>query len=362
MAGSITADALLEALNDGNDVQMVDVREPDEFADWSIPGAVNLPLGSLEGHLGDLDSSRPVVAVCLGGSRAERAAALIEAGGFAVEVLAGGMGAWSTVADEVEATFGPFRLVQVRRRGKGCLSYVVAAGGSAMVVDASLDTDRYLAIAARLGTKIVAVTDTHLHADHVSGGRRLAAASGAALLLNADDAFEYEYQPLQGIDGIELGDGHRVEVTVVPTPGHTTGSTVFSLDGLAMLTGDTMFLDSVGRPDLADRAEEFARALYHSLRERVLAFSDDALVLPGHFSPRTEVVAGELVAATLGELRQTLQPLTMAEEEFVAWAVAQATPRPPSYVAIVDANRFEQTLNLGELAALEVGPNRCAIS
>lgn len=196
----------------------------------------------------------------------------------------------------------------------------------------------------------------------MSGGRRLAAATGATLTLNADDAFEYEFQPLQDLDAIELGGGHRVEVTVVPTPGHTTGSTVFSLEGLAILTGDTVFLDSVGRPDLADRAEEFARSLYRSLRERVLAFDDAVVVLPGHFSPRTEVKAGELVAATLGELRTTLPPLAMGEEEFVAWAVAQATPRPPSYVAIVDANRFAQTLNLGELAALEVGPNRCAVS
>lgn len=362
MAGSITADELLEELNAGGSVQLVDVREPDEFADWAIPGALNLPLGELEAHLAEIDASRRVVAVCLGGNRAERASAILDSAGLEVDVLVGGMGAWSTVADEAEATFGPFRLVQVRRRGKGCLSYVVAAGDAALVVDASLDSDRYVAIAERLGARIVAVTDTHLHADHVSGGRRLAAKAEVPLLLNPDDAFAFDYAPLQHADEVELGDGHRIGVAVVPTPGHTTGSTVFSLGGEAIITGDTLFLDSVGRPDLAERAEEFAASLYRSLHERVLAFADATVVLPGHYSPRTTVRPGELVGAPLGQLRRDLAPLSMGEEEFVAWAVAQATPRPPSYVAIVEANRFEQTLDLGELAALEVGPNRCAVS
>jgi len=362
MTKQMSAVSLLEELNLGHKVQLIDVREPEEFSDWYIPSSINLPLGTLAGNLEEIDRTEPVVLVCLSGGRADRAASILAAEGFDTAVLSGGMGSWSAVADEVETKFGPFSLVQVRRRGKGCLSYVVAVEGSAVVIDASLDSDRYVAIARRLGAKIVAVTDTHLHADHISGTRRLAQISGAKLMLSPDDAFEFPFTELSHKDQIELGGGQHLGVSVIPTPGHTTGSTVFTLGESAVITGDTLFLDSVGRPDLAEKAEEFAHSLYHSLHEQLFSLSDEIMVLPGHYSAATELEAGVLVSDSLGSLRARLAPLTMEEPEFVTWAVAQASPRPPSYVAIIEANRFDSNLSLNELARLEIGPNRCAVA
>ena len=105
-----------------------------------------------------------------------------------------------------------------------------------------------------------------------------------------------------------------------------------------MLTGDTLFVDGVGRPDLADRAEEFAHNLYRSLQERVLTLPDDAVVLPGHYGEGVAVHPHQPVGAPLGELRRTLEPLQLDEEHFVAWATERATPRPPNYVEIIKAN------------------------
>ena len=128
-----------------------------------------------------------------------------------------------------------------------------------------------------------------------------------------------------------------------------------------MLTGDTLFVDGVGRPDLAERAEEFAHNLYRSLHERVLTLPEDALVMPGHYGDAVRVRADAPVAATLGELRATLDPLTYSEEAFVAWATERSVPRPPNYVEIVHANMGRSELSDAALRDLEVGPNRCSV-
>ena len=122
------------------------------------------------------------------------------------------------------------------------------------------------------------------------------------------------------------------------TPGHTMGSTIYLVGDDAVLTGDTLFVDGVGRPDLADRAEEFAHNLYHSLQERVLTLPDDTFVLPGHYGEGVPVHPHQPVGAPLAELRATLEPLRLDEDDFVAWATERAVPRPPNYVEIVKAN------------------------
>ena len=132
---TITADDLLRKLDDGTDVFVLDVREPDEFAGWRIPTAVNLPLSSLGSRLDDVPRDREVVTVCAVGTRATTASEALAREGVTAEVLDGGMGAWSRVYDDVELAAGGARVVQVRRRGKGCLSYLVGAGNAAAVID-----------------------------------------------------------------------------------------------------------------------------------------------------------------------------------------------------------------------------------
>ena len=158
--------------------------------------------------------------------------------------------AWArgrSVYDDVELAAGGARVVQVRRRGKGCLSYLVGAGNAAVVIDPAADTGVYLARAAARGWSITHVLDTHLHADHVSGARALAEATGAELILNPADRFAFAHTSL--VDGMEvrIADGVAITVSVLSTPGHTSGSTTFLLDDAAAFTGDTLFL-RVGRP------------------------------------------------------------------------------------------------------------------
>jgi glyoxylase-like metal-dependent hydrolase (beta-lactamase superfamily II) len=361
MYRQITADELARRLGSEDPPFVLDVRNPDEHEAWSIPTAVNIPVTELEGRLAELPADTELVVHCAAGGRSAQAAALLVDRGYDVAELAGGMGAWAEVYDTAELTFGEATVVQVRRRAKGCLSYVVGAHGSAFVVDPSADIEVYERVAAEHGWRIERIFDTHLHADHLSGARMLAHRSGATIHLNPADTFDFPYEPLGDGDEFALPDGTSFGVAVVHTPGHTEGSTIFRIGDHALLTGDTLFVDGVGRPDLAERAEEFARNLHRSLSERVLTAGDATMVLPSHYGDTVEVRPGEPVAATIGELRERLTPLGYDEPAFVRWASAAAADRPPNYVEIIKANMGRAEVGYQELRRLELGPNRCSV-
>jgi glyoxylase-like metal-dependent hydrolase (beta-lactamase superfamily II) len=357
---TITATDLLDRLDDPRLV-LLDVREPDEFADWRIPGSQNVPLSQVVARADELPEGE-VVAVCAVGVRATQAVELLGATGRQVTLLEGGMTAWANAYDEAVLTFGSATVVQVRRRGKGCLSYLVGAGASAIAIDPAAEISQYLDRAWARGWSITHVVDTHLHADHLSGARALAAAAGARLVLNPDDGFEFAHEDLRDGASIPLGDGVALTVSVLSAPGHTRGSTAFVLEGQAIFTGDTLFLESVGRPDLADKAEPFAHDLYRTLHDKVLCLGDQVVVLPAHFGAAVDVHAGEAVSASLGELRRRLPALDAEENAFVEWAVGAASPRPPNYLAIVEANQRGSSIRDDERRDLEAGPNRCAVA
>lgn len=136
---------------------------------------------------------------------------------------------------------------------------------------------------------------------------------------------------------------------------------MYQLGHSAVFTGDTVFLESVGRPDLADQDEAFAHSLYRSVHERVLPLNDDIMVFPAHYGAVVAVKAHEFVARRLGDLKVTLPALALGESEFVAWAVANVKDRPPNYQHIVLINAGRESAGV-DSAQLEMGPNRCAVA
>jgi glyoxylase-like metal-dependent hydrolase (beta-lactamase superfamily II) len=362
MYRDLAAAELAARLGTANEPFVVDVREPSEAAEWSIPTSVNIPLAELAARASELPDDREVVTVCASGARSSVAAEILSRTGRRVANLAGGMAAWGMVYDAVTIELEDVRVVQVRRRGKGCLSYVVGAGDRAFVVDPSADVDVYLRLAEEHGWSIVRVLESHLHADHLSGARALCERTGASLHLNPADPFEFPFVPLHDGDRFVLDEGVSLEVRAMHAPGHTRGSTVFVVGEHVLLSGDILFVESVGRPDLADRAEEFAHELYRSLHDVVLALPDRTFVLPAHYGDGVAVRPDQPVSATLGQLRRELEPLTYDEDTFVSWATAHSVERPPNYVEIVEANMGRAARPLGALRELEIGPNRCAVS
>ena len=204
--------------------------------------------------------------------------------GVVVAYLEGGMKAWSEHLEPVKV--GDLKnggeLYQFVRIGKGCLSYMVISGGEAAIIDATRMADIYLDFAQEKGTVIKHVFDTHLHADHISGGRTIAEATGVAYYLPPADAEEVMFDYTELVNGLEVALGNAmIEIQALSSPGHTIGSTSFIVDNQYLMTGDILFIDSIGRPDLAGLAEDWVSDLRESLYSRYQELADDLIVLPG---------------------------------------------------------------------------------
>jgi glyoxylase-like metal-dependent hydrolase (beta-lactamase superfamily II) len=356
-------------LDEGQPVTVLDVRPTDDWAEWAIPGSIHVDAyhalqyndpNALAGV--DLPGDRPVVTVCFVGATSLTAAAQLRAQGIAALSLAGGMKAWSLAWNSADVPLpgSAARVIQVRRTGKGCLSYLIGSDGVAAVVDPALEPELYLDLAQDHGWKIAHVLETHVHADHLSRARRLAEASAAALhlLLPAENRVHYPFSAIQDGDRLEVGAARH---EARHTPGHTPESACYKLDDQALFTGDTLFLETVGRPDLKanrDETETRARALYRSL-EHLLTLPPDILILPGHTS---EPIAfdGAAVAGTLAQVRERAELLSAPEETFVEWVLAHIPPTPPNYERIVELNEAGLPPE-GDPTELEAGANRCAI-
>ena len=177
---------------------------------------------------------------------------------------------------------------QITHDDLGCASYLIGdeSAGVAAVVDPKLDIDEYLRLARYMGVRIEHIIETHNHADHVSGHGRLAAATGATIHINRHAEPDYEHDPID--DGWELELG-SITVRALHTPGHRPEHTAFALidtercdEPWAVLTGDTLFVGDIARPDLAVDKEEGARGIFHSLTDRLMALPDTTEVWPGH--------------------------------------------------------------------------------
>ncbi len=237
---------------------------------------------------------------------------------------------------------------QVTHDDLGCASYLIGDehAGVAAVVDPRLEIDEYLALARYLGVRIEHVLETHNHADHVSGHGRLVAATGATIHVHREAAPEYDHEPFD--DGWELELG-CLRVRALHTPGHRPEHTAFVLIDTArsdrpwaVLTGDTLFVGDIARPDLAVEKEEGARAIFRSLRERLLTLAPETEVWPGHLGGSMCGGPGMdmKISSTIGYEVATNPRLRISDEDrFVAETLAGLGPQPPNFRAIVALNR-----------------------
>lgn len=375
---SHTATAVLEIdaadleaeLREGADVVVLDTRDAAAHAAWNVggPGIRNLPEADLAddpgGVLAAIPRSARVRVICVAGIGSKRVAAALS-GRFA-EVLSvrGGMIGWSRLLRAGDIPLpGPFTVVQLRREARGCLSYLVAADGEALVVDPGPAIGAYRDVAEELGVRIARVFDTHVHADHVSGARELAALTGATLHLSRAAlrrGLRYGDAVAPVADGNLLSLGAEA-VRVVALPGHTTDMTGLMLGDAALIGGDSVFTDSVARPDLeagAADAHLAADTLFHTLRGPIAALPDATLLLPCHYA------GGRLdrpLTARLGEVRERVGELALGHEAFVRRVLAQLPPTPANHLSIIAVNLGEE-MPADDVARLEVGVNSCAAS
>lgn len=352
---------------------ILDVRNEADFKDWKIDGAnfdyLNVPyfelLDGVEGILEQLPTDREVLVVCAKeGSSIMVAEMLVEAG-RTVSYLKGGMKAWSEHLEPIK--LGDLKdggeLYQFVRLGKGCLSYMVVSGGEAAIIDATRMADVYLNFAKELGVTITHVFDTHLHADHISGGRVIAEAVKGVYWLPPKDAEEvtFSYEPLEDGNTVTIGQT-TIDIQALYSPGHTIGSTSFIVDQSYLLSGDILFIDSIGRPDLAGLAEDWVGDLRETLYSRYRELSQDLIVLPAHFMIIEELNEDGSVAARLGDLFANNHGLNISDEaEFRETVTGNLPPQPNAYQEIRQTNMGKITPDDDKQREMEIGPNRCAV-
>ena len=244
----------------------------------------------------------------------------------------------------------------------GCLahaSYMLASEGEAVVVDPQRDVEIYLTAAEANQVSIRHIFETHLHADFVSGHRELASRTGARIYIGAQAEATFPHVPVK--DGFQLQVG-QIRITALETPGHTPESMCFviadeekSRAPWAVLTGDTLFLGDVGRPDLSKRftAAQLAGMLYDSLHHKILKLSDDVLVYPAHGAGSLcgRNMRAERVS-TIGTERLTNYALQIkSTEEFVRQLTSNLPARPEYFQQDAEINRTGASA-LSDLPAL----------
>jgi glyoxylase-like metal-dependent hydrolase (beta-lactamase superfamily II)/rhodanese-related sulfurtransferase len=368
----IPAAELERELGSGAAVAVIDVRERDAFDSWHLEAGPSASISNVPEHeleadpaaaLANVPADVPVRVICNAGVTSRRVARALAALRPGVASVDGGMISWSRVlASDPVPLPGPAQVVQFRREARGCLSYLVAGDGPALVVDPAPDVQPYLDAAERLGASIVAVLDTHVHADHLSGARELAERAGATLHVSGAALARGIRDPQRFT---AVADGERLDVgadvRVLALPGHTTDMIGLMLDGRALIAGDSVFADSVARPDLEAGdagAEDAARQLHRTLQARVLTLPAESILLPCHY-PGGRV--GGPIAPALAEVRRAIPELDASEEEFVRFLLASMPPRPANYQEIIAANLGESSDGEAN-ARLEVGANNCAVS
>jgi glyoxylase-like metal-dependent hydrolase (beta-lactamase superfamily II)/rhodanese-related sulfurtransferase len=369
-AAELDAGVFEEELRRGENVVVIDTRARADFAAWHVnPGRsvmINVPEADLvadpEGSLAGVPVDARLRVICNAGNASSRAASALEHWPTEVRSVRGGLIAWSRVLQHCEIPLsGAITVVQFRREARGCLSYLVLADREALVIDPAPDVQPYLDEALRRGARITRVLDTHVHADHLSGARELARRTGATLhLSHAAIARGVRYASV--VESVSDGDRLSLadeSVQVVALPGHTSDMVGIQVGTVALIGGDSLFADSVARPDLEtgdDGAADAARVLHHTLCDRVAPLPDSMLLLPCHYA------GGRLdapLAPTLGAVRARVRELSLDEDAFVAQVLEAMPPRPANYLSIIRVNLGDR-LDEDTAARLEIGANNCA--
>jgi glyoxylase-like metal-dependent hydrolase (beta-lactamase superfamily II)/rhodanese-related sulfurtransferase len=372
-----------------NDVLLLDVRNDRDFEAWRIesrhtPETMHIPYvvfaeegaGALEQlpQLTAVSKERPIVSVCAKGGASDFVAEILREEGWNAANLVGGMIAWGNyyrIRPVVEVE--QYQIYQVDRVARGCLSHILVSQGQAAIIDPLRHTGIYTDFLAEKGATLKLVLDTHAHADHISGGPLLAQTTGASYHLHPYDAIHpfdmlpavIDYQALLDGQVLYLGD---LAIRVLHTPGHTLGQVNFIASDPAgqayVFTGDNVFIQSFGRPDLGGQGEAWAPIVYETIfrrfRENVPA---DAWVLPGHYATFDEANEDGVFVKRASDLwRENIGLQNQQKDHFIAYVLSHLPQMPEQYIEIKRVNIGLSRPDEQLAGELELGKNVCALS
>ncbi len=383
---------LAQCLETKEPLFLLDVRNPDELARWRIERKGGLPSLNIayfemleKGGKEDFQDSiqeyikkelaqklpkdQKILVVCAKGGTSDLVARILGASGYKAFNLEGGMKAWGDFYDQKSLVASPdLSIIQCIRPSRGCLSYVIASGKEAIVIDPLRIASFYTNLFHQLQVKPVLVLDTHAHADHISGAHALSEQYKIPYHLHPYDGIHpldmlpavFSYEPSWEGKTYKVG---KAELKTLHIPGHTLGNLAFLLNGKYLFSGDSIFLQSIARPDLGGRAKEWTPLHYQSLK-KLLALPDETVVLPAHFSSVEESNQQFMYAGPLGQLKKNNEGLIMAGkslEEFSSYILNHLPEFPPEYIEIKRVNIGLTLPDEEKASELELGKNICAV-
>ena len=304
--------------------------------------------------------------VCAKEGSAKFVAEILEKHGFEdVGYLAGGIKYWGNLL--VPKLINPgesYELYQFIRPGKASCSYGLVYNNEMMLFDPSRNYDFYLGFAERNGCKIINTIETHLQADYIAGSRVIAERTNATFYANDGDFTGAKLNYVSLVDGQEIGfNGDGPPVKVQFSPGHTPGSTMYLIDDKHIVTGDIIFIKSIGRPDLGGKVDEWSDHLFETIQH--VGQMDGALnVLPGHFIGWDEANDELLFVESLKKTRDINKAIYQIDNaaDFLSFIKANMREQPPEYADIRLVNANLKQVEDDQAEVLDLGKNECAAS
>ncbi|MFT5726386.1 MAG: glyoxylase-like metal-dependent hydrolase (beta-lactamase superfamily II) [Desulforhopalus sp.] len=360
-------------LTDKADILVLDVRNKVDFGRFKVESPY--PFDTLnisyfdfmeieDECVAQIPKGKPIRVVCAKEGSAKYVSEILIKNGFAdVGYLEGGIKTWGNLL--IPKQLSPlenYDLYQFIRPGKASCSYGLLSQNELMLFDPSRNTEFYLDFAQKHGCTIVKTFETHLQADYIAGSRVISEKYGAEFMANENDfkGSKINYTALAHKKEYTFSsDGPKVQCLF--TPGHTPGSTSFIVDSKYMISGDTIFIRSVGRPDLGGQVEAWSDALFDTLQE-LKTFPDTMLVLPGHYMNWEEATKDLHFIATLTETKDFNKAIYAIDnkKDFLAFIEGNMRKQPAEYATIRLINANLEQVEDDKAEELDLGKNECA--
>jgi glyoxylase-like metal-dependent hydrolase (beta-lactamase superfamily II) len=361
---------------EGEEFLLLDVRVNEEFDRFKVEGPflinmVNVPYVEFVEHeeesVARVPAAEKVRIVCAKEGSAKYVGEILVNHGFKdVRYLEGGIKTWGNMlAPKLVASDDGYKLYQFIRPGKASCSYGLIANDEMVLFDPSRNIDFYKSFAENNGARIVRSCETHLQADYISGSQKIAADCGAHILGHENDFKEatFKYQKIVDDQVYTFSKGGP-GIKALHMPGHTPGSTSYLIDNKYLITGDTVFILSIGRPDLGGKAEEWSKLLYHTLKTKIAELQDELIILPGHYMDWREANSSRIFSDTLGNIKNKNSDIygIPSETEFIEFIKDNMRPQPEVYAEVRKVNAGLLEVDAAEQEIMDLGKNECAAS
>ncbi len=363
-------------LTDKQDFLLLDVRNSKDFGRFQVESPFSFDMLNVsyfdfmeieEESVAKVPRDKPVRIVCAKEGSAKYVAEILEKNGFDdIGYLTDGIKSWGNLL--VPVLLNPnenYQLFQFIRPGKASCSYGLQYKNELMVFDPSKNSEFYLEFAEENDCKIIKTFETHLQADYIAGSRTLSEKTGAAFLAHASDfgSSKNVFSPIKDGETYSFSETGGPEVKIFHSPGHTPGSTSFVIDKKYFISGDSIFIQSVGRPDLGGQVDAWSDILFDTL-QKIKAMDGDLIVLPAHYIGWKEADSNLRFAATLDKVADFNKEIFALDNEgdFLTFIKSNMREQPPEYATIRLINANLEQVDEDKAEELDLGKNECAAS